>query len=99
MLNNTHAANGEVQALQRGVLRRRDGEQARVAVELGTGGLDILVVGVSGNVHERGARVDNASSRGQDRGARAVGNGLVDAPVLARRRRARERAVHHEPSE
>ena len=87
------AMDGEEQALKSGVLRRRDGEEAGRAVERGAGSLDVLVVRVGCDVDERGAGVNDAGVLGQDGGAGAVGDRLVNAPVLARGRRARGGAV------
>lgn len=81
--------NGEEQRLQVVELLFREGQKASAAVHLRASRLLILLECVGGNHQEGGAGVDNTSGAGEQRGVIAIGEILVNAPVLTSRRSLR----------
>jgi len=80
------AADCEEERLEVGVLLRRDAEQARVRVENGASCVRVTVVRVASHKDEGCACVNDPGGGLENRSRIAVTNGLVDAPVPARRK-------------
>ena len=81
--NITYSTGSEEQALEIGELGSGQAEQTRSIVLNSTGSPLVGGEGIGCKKDERGASVDDTSSRGQNIRGSAVADGLIDSPELA----------------